>query len=137
MTSRAGLAALLVAFCAAAYAQEAPPPKVHKQGSSTYVTGGATAADKEALFKVSPKYPIHLIFQLNGEAANVTGVKVRVRDTAGDLIVEAESEGPYMYVNPPSGGRFTIEAEYEGQKQSFTKDLVGRRYLVLEYKFTK
>jgi hypothetical protein len=137
MKTRAGVAALLLAICATAYAQEAPPPKVHKQGSSTYVTGGVSPADKEALFKVAPKYPIHLIFQLNGEAADVTGVKVRVKDTTGDVIVEAASEGPYMYVNPPSGGRFTIEAEYEGQKQSFTKDLVGRRYLVLEYKFTK
>jgi hypothetical protein len=137
MNIRTGVAALLVACCATSFAQEAPPPKVHKQGSSTYVTGGLTADDKEALFKVAPKYPIHLIFQLNGEAANVTGVRVRVKDTTGDVIVEAASEGPYMYVNPPSGGRFTIEAEYEGQKQAFTKDLVGRRYLVLEYKFTR
>lgn len=137
MNIRAGFAALLLACCATVHAEDALPPKVHKQGSSTYVTGGNSEAEKEALFKVAPKYPIHLIFQLNGEAAGVTGVKVRVKDTAGDAIVEAASEGPYMYINPPSGGRFTIEAEYEGQTQSQTKDLVGRRYLVLEYKFTK
>jgi hypothetical protein len=38
-------------------------------------------------------------------------------------------------MNPPAGGRFIIDAEYHGEKQSATKDLVGRRYLVLEFKF--
>ncbi|MND06741.1 hypothetical protein D3C83_282980 [compost metagenome] len=50
-------------------------------------------------------------------------------------MIEALSEGPYFYINPPAGGRFTIDAEYNGEKQSLTKDLIGRRYLVLEYKF--
>ena len=38
-------------------------------------------------------------------------------------------------MNPPAGGRFIIDAEYNGEKLTRTKDLVGRRYLVLEFKF--
>jgi hypothetical protein len=110
-------------------------PQVHKQGGSTYVSGGSAEADRKALFKLAPKFPIQLIFQVGGEIDGVSGAKVTLRNQYGESMLEAVSEGPYFYINPPSGGRFTIDAEYNGEKQSFTKDLVGRRYLVLEYKF--
>ena len=117
------------------HADDAEPPKVHKQGGSTYVSGGGDAAHRKAMFTVAPKYPIQLIFEVHGEVDGVKGVKVTLRDIKGDAILEAVSEGPYFYINPPAGGRYTIEAEINGEKQSMTKDLVGRRYLILEYKF--
>ena len=129
-------AALLLLAVATAHADE-EPPKVHKQGGATYVSGGGTEEARKALFKIAPKFPIQLIFQVDGEIEPISGVKVQVRDVAGNVVVEAVSDGPYFYCNPPAGGRFTIDAEYNGQKQSQTKDLVGRRYLVLEYKFTR
>ncbi len=129
------LAVLLLALgVPALHAQE--EPKVHKQGGSTYVSGGASEEARKALFKLAPRFPIQMIFQLDGAIAPISGIKVKVSDITGNVLVEAVSEGPFFYCNPPSGGRFTIEAEYQGQKQSQTKDLIGRRYLVLEYKFT-
>lgn len=111
--------------------------KVRKQGGSTYVSGGSTEADRKALFMLAPKFPIQLIFQVAGEVEGVSGVKVTLRDQYGESMLEAVSEGPYFYINPPSSGRFTIDAELNGEKQSQIKDLVGRRYLVLEYKFAR
>jgi hypothetical protein len=132
------VAALALLLAGATVHADTDPPKVRKQGGSTFVSGGgASEEDRKALFKLAPKFPIQLIFQVNDDVAGVSGVKVRVKDISGDVLVEAVSDGPYFYVNPPAGGRFTIEAEYLGQSQSQTKDLVGRRYLVLEYKFTK
>jgi len=127
------LAVLLGA--AAVQAQEAPT--VRKQFGTTYVSGGASEAQRKELFRIAPKFPIQLIFQLDGEIADIRGVRVTLRDLSGNVLVEAESEGPYFYMNPPAGGRFTIDAEYQGQKLTQTKDLVGRRYLVLEYKFAR
>ena len=116
-------------------ADEVEPPKVHKQGGSTYVTGGSGEAQRKALFKIANKFPIQLIFEVEGEATDISGVKVTLTDQSGNALVKAVSEGPYFYMNPPAGGRFTIDAEYNGEKQTRTKDLVGRRYLVLEFKF--
>ena len=116
-------------------ADEVEPPKVHKQGGSTYVTGGSGEAQRKALFKIANKFPIQLIFEVEGEATDISGVKVTLTDLSGNALIEAVSEGPYFYMNPPAGGRFTIDAEYNGEKQTRTKDLVGRRYLVLEFKF--
>jgi hypothetical protein len=116
-------------------AEEVEPPKIHKQGDTTYVTGGTGADQRKALFKVAPKFPIQLIFEVEGQPGDISGVKVTLTDQSGNVLIEAVSEGPYFYMNPPAGGRFTIDAEYNGDKQTKTKDLVGRRYLVLEYKF--
>lgn len=116
-------------------ADEVDPPKVHKQGGSTYATGGSGEAERKAMFKIANKFPIQLIFEVEGQAGDISGVKVTLTDLSGNALIEAVSEGPYFYMNPPAGGRFTIDAEYKGEKQSKTKDLVGRRYLVLEYKF--
>jgi hypothetical protein len=116
-------------------ADEVELPKVHKQGGSSYVSGGVDEQRRKAMVKVAPKYPIQLIFEVHGEVNGVSGVKVTLRDIKGDAILEAVSEGPYFYINPPAGGRYTIEAEFDGEKQSMTKDLVGRRYLILDFKF--
>jgi len=53
----------------------------------------------------------------------------------GDVEVDTVSRGPYLYVNPPASGRFTIEAELGEEKLSMTRDLVGRRYLHLLFEF--
>jgi hypothetical protein len=131
------VAALLVLLAAPLLdaADDAEPPRVHKQGDSTYVTGGLGEAQRKALFKIAPRFPIQLIFEVEGETTDISGVKVTLTDLAGNALIEAVSEGPYLYMNPPAGGRFTIDAEYSGEKQTLIKDLVGRRYLVLEFKF--
>ena len=116
-------------------ADEVEPPKVHKQGASTYVTGGSGEAQRKALFKIANKFPIQLIFEVKGQEGDISGVKVTLTDQTGNALIEAVSEGPYFYINPPAGGRFIIDAEYNGEKLTMTKDLVGRRYLVLEFKF--
>jgi hypothetical protein len=116
-------------------ADDVEPPKVHKQGGSTYVTGGAGEAQRKLLFKIAPKFPIQLIFEVEADAGDISGVKVTLTDQSGNALVEAVSDGPYFYINPPAGGRFIIDAEYNGEKQTVIKDLVGRRYLVLEFKF--
>jgi hypothetical protein len=116
-------------------AEEVPPPKVHRQGAYTYMTGGAEEAERKAMFKVAAKYPIQLIFAKDVEEGDMRGVKVTLRNVSGDPVVEAVSEGPYFYINPPASGRFTFDIEYNGEKKSTMKDLVGRRYLVLEFKF--
>jgi hypothetical protein len=99
-----------------------------------YVSGGMTAAQRKLLDEMAPKFPVQLYFHVEGAAKPITGVKVVARDVKGEVVLEVDSEGPVLFFDA-TGGRYTIEAEYRGEKLSYTKDLVGRRYLVLEYKF--
>lgn len=106
-----------------------------RQGDYTLVSGGLDSAGLEALEKLAPRYQIQLLFKRRGNKEALLGVRVRVRNTAGDLVVETTTPGPYLYLNPPAGGRFTIEAELDGETLTRTRDLVGRRYLHLEFDF--
>ena len=62
---------------------------------------------------------------------------MKVKNVSGELMVEAKAGGPFFYINPPASGRFTLEAQFEGQSITMTKDLVGRRYLNLVFDFNK
>ena len=108
--------------------------KEHKQSGIKYISGGVSEAQRKAIAKIAQKYPVQLLFSVEGKPEPVTGVKVTVINVMGKKQLEAESEGPLFYFTPDSG-RWTMDAEYDGERISMTKDLVGRRYLVLEYKF--
>ena len=131
---RMGLSLLLLLVTQVASAQ-AVEIKLQRQGEYTFITGGQNDEETAVMDAQAPKYPIQLTFRNKGETLGVKDVTVRVRNVKGEVDVEAVSRGPYLYINPPASGRFTIEAELGGEKLSMTRDLVGRRYLHLLFEF--
>ncbi len=127
------LAALLLPLIALSVQAE-ETIEIKKQFGVKYVTGGVTAEEQTLLKEVAPRFPVHLFFRVEGSERPIAGVKVTARDVRGDVVIQVQSEGPILMLDIP-GGRYTIEAEYKGEKLSETKDLVGRRYLVLDYVF--
>lgn len=114
---------------------ETPAPlEVHKQSGIAYVSGGTTEDERQELRRIANRYPMQLRFVVADDPASGGGVRVTVKDLRGDKVIEAVSEGPAFYFNPPSG-RWTIDAEYAGETVSKTVDLVGRRYILLEFPF--
>ena len=107
---------------------------VHKQSDINYVSGGATEAEVQELQRVANKYPMQLRFVVGSDANAGKGVRVTVKNLKGEKVVEATSDGPVFYFNPPSG-RWTVDAEYNGETVSKTIDLIGRRYIVLQFDF--
>lgn len=110
--------------------------EIHEQQGIRYVSGGGTAESDEEMKQLAARFPIHLVFTAQGVEEPIDGVKVTVRDVKGTAILEATSEGPLFFVDVGSG-RYTVDAEYAGEKQSQTKDLTGRRYLRLRYTFNE
>jgi len=108
--------------------------KIHKQSSINYVSGGTTEDERKEMARIANKYPMQLLFTLEGHPEGAIGVKVTVKDLKGDKLIEAVADGPYFFFNPPSS-RWTMDAEYEGETVSRTVDLIGRRYIVLEFHF--
>ena len=131
---RMGLSLLLLLATQIAPAQ-AVEIKLQRQGEYTFITGGQNDDETAAMDAQAPKYPIQLTFRNKGETLGVTDVKVRVKNVKGDVEIDTVSRGPYLYINPPASGRFTIEAELGEEKFSMTRDLVGRRYLHLLFEF--
>jgi hypothetical protein len=117
-----------------AYAQAL---KLQRQGDYTFITGGLNDEEQSYLEAQAPKYPIQLVFRNNGQITDVKDVALRVKNVAGDVMVETKIKGPFLYLNPPSSGRFTFEADLGSETISMTKDLIGRRYLHLVFDFNK
>jgi hypothetical protein len=138
MTSvRLLLITLLAVFCAGALAAQQKPYAeipLHKQGGIDYVSGGVTDEERKEMRRISNKYPMQLVFIAGENMQPIQGVKVTVRDIKGAPLIEAVADGPYFFFNPPSG-RWTMDAEYAGEVVSRTVDLIGRRYILLEFKF--
>jgi hypothetical protein len=111
--------------------------KIQRQGEYTFITGGLGDDERTYLEAQAPKYPIQLVFRNKGLIIDSKDVTVKVKNVSGELMVEAKAGGPFFYINPPASGRFTLEAQFEGQSISMTKDLVGRRYLNLVFDFNK
>ena len=110
--------------------------EIHRTQSGRYVSGGVTPEEVRELQKLAPRFPIQLYFRVAGSETPVSGVNVTVRDIQGDTMLEAQSEGPMFFVDA-IGGRYTIDAEYAGETLSETKDLTGRRYLRIKYRFNE
>ena len=111
--------------------------KIQRQGEYTFITGGVNDEEQTYLDAQAPKYPIQLVFRNNGQIADVKDVALRVKNVSGDVMVETKIKGPFLYLNPPSSGRFTFEADLGSETISMTKDLIGRRYLHLVFDFNK
>lgn len=134
-TAAALLSALLGAFAARAQEpQQAVEIPVRKQSNIQFVSGGMDPAEKKAMQKIANRYPMQLVFTGPDPAQELKGVHVTVIDLRGDAIIEAVADGPWFYFNPPSG-RYTMKAQYQGESVERTVDLVGRRYIVLEFHF--
>ncbi|MEO7885275.1 MAG: carboxypeptidase regulatory-like domain-containing protein [Polaromonas sp.] len=115
---RAALATLLGALTAgSAFAQASSPlPPVRSSGSVQYLSGGIGVDESAAIRSASAQWPLTLEFAIKGRqradfAADVT---VRVRDTRGQDVLQATSEGPFLLARLAPGS-YTVEATLGGQ----------------------
>ena len=126
---------LLLAGASGGFSQIAAAElEIHRTQSVRYVSGGVTPEEVKEMQKIAPRFPIQLYFRVEGSDAPVTGVNVTVRDVQGDIVLQAQSEGPMFFIDATSG-RYTIDAEYAGEILSETKDQTGRRYLRIKFRF--
>lgn len=110
--------------------------EIHKQQGTRYVSGGITSEEVKEMQKLAPRFPVQLYFRAEGSEDPIIGVNVTVRDIQGDVVLQAQSDGPMFFVDVV-GGRYTIDAEYDGETLSETKDQTGRRYLRIKYRFNE
>ena len=111
--------------------------EIHDQQGVRYVTGGMTKEEVDELNRMAPRFQVHIVMiDHKMQHQPIKGVDVTMRDVSGNVVLQAKSEGPLMFVDV-IGGRYTVEAVYNGQTLSETKDMTGRRYLRLRFTFNE
>jgi hypothetical protein len=128
---------LLLTMAASGFAPMAAAEiEIHRQQGTRYASGGVTPDEVKEMQKLAPRFPIQLYMLVKGSEDPVRGVNITVRDIQGDVVLQAQSEGPMFFIDV-TGGRYTIDAEYAGETLSETKDQTGRRYLRIKYRFNE
>jgi hypothetical protein len=99
-----------------AASQEASPslPRVQSQGRTEFMTGGIGVDESEAIKKEGRSWPLMLEFaQASGPRAEyISDVKVIIKDKSGNVVLDADAEGPYMLIKL-APGKYSLDATYE------------------------
>jgi hypothetical protein len=114
--------------------EDLPPIKVHHEAGVDYAYGGMDPLERKAFAKIAERFQVQLAFSREGTNEKLAGVKVTMIDYKGDKAVEKVIDGPIFFATPPAG-RWTLMAEYEGEKFSKTVDVNGRFYITLSIQF--
>ncbi|MEO6958392.1 MAG: carboxypeptidase regulatory-like domain-containing protein [Burkholderiaceae bacterium] len=111
-------AALLIGAATGAPAQAQLPP-VQQQGGIEYVSGGIGLDESTAFKAAMPQFPLALTFaSRDGDvAAYVADVRVVIRDSQNNDVLNVESNGPYFLARL-SPGKYQIFATYNNKTLS-------------------
>lgn len=106
------------------FAQNPPTlPAVHQNAGVEYMSGGIGVDESTAIKSISRKWPLTLVFSVKSStrAQYAADVNVSIKDVKGHVVLQVQSQGPYLLVKLPAG-RYLVDAIYAGH--SMTKKFV-------------
>ena len=133
----------VAAFAATAASASIPPacekwlPREHKAGPVTYVTGGATHEEANALKRAAEAYPLELVFvEKDGRKERyLNDMPVRITDMKGRVVFDGQSKGPYFLARLPRG-EYTVSTRWDAW--SFSRRVsIGRERQRIVFKWSK
>jgi hypothetical protein len=114
---------------ALALAQSADAPvnlEVHRSGATSYVCGGVSVDEQQAIKAQATRYGLMLTFAVSS-GAYLADVDVQIKDAKGGVVLDAKCEGPIMLVDLPRGGTWRVTAQANGQARQKTITVGGGR----------
>ena len=89
-------------------------PEVQQQGVVSFVSGGVGEDELQEMKKLSPGYPLELLFVTKGEPQEyLADVKVQIKDKDGKIVLDTMSQGPFLLAKMLPG-KYTISADHDG-----------------------
>lgn len=97
----------------ASAAIDAPTPV--SVGNITYLSGGVGVSEAEAIRAIAKNYALEVVFvqKLKQREEFLASVKVKIQDHYHHLMLDINTEGPYLLANLPAG-HYQIIAEHNG-----------------------
>jgi len=118
------LSFLLISYSAVAE-QTAITPQT--QGEVTFVSGGVGIDEQLAMKSMKSEYNLNLLFSEKGSGEYISDVKVRIKDTNGNICLEAVSDGPMLFVKLKPG-RYTVTVDRNGNVFDKQINLEGAKH---------
>ena len=86
----------------------APPLMVKDYEGFPYVSGGIGMDEREAMSAIASEYNLKIVFALK-EGNYLADASVLIKDAQGKTVLDAVSDGPWLYARLPAG-QYTVTA---------------------------
>ena len=105
------LASALSASTATWAQSKVPFPKEHHKGAVTWISGGVSKDEANAMRKIASRYNVRLVMAVarKPSAAFLGAVPVKVSDAKGRTVLAVKTDGPLLFLKLPPG-RYTVSA---------------------------
>lgn len=119
--AKAALAVVMCVGTSAWAATDAGLPPVRTHGAVTYLSGGIGQDEQAAMKQAAGQYPLEVEFVETGPAHAFfsAGVQVTITDRAGNAVLDARSDGPFLLAMLPDG-QYTITARNSASMKTRT-----------------
>jgi hypothetical protein len=109
------------------------PPEVEVKSYQgiPYLSGGVSEEAREELKAEAEGFNLKLMFATQS-GHYLSDVKVSVQEAGGQTVLEAVSQGPWLYTKLPSG-KYTVMAEAQGKVQQQTAQVGGKERTELRF----
>ena len=94
-----------------ANADNLPAPK--RFGNATYVSGGVTQDEAQAMQSLAPQYNLRAVF-IAHTGQYLADIPVSIKNERGDVVFDGISEGPMLWVSVPPG-KYVVTAQHSTQ----------------------
>jgi hypothetical protein len=98
------------------------------------LSGGVGAGEREQLAQQARGYDLKLVFT-STKGAYLADVPVQVMDGKGNVVADAVSQGPWMFVDLPHG-TYTIKATFDGKSET-RKVTLGKNQKVVQFRWSE
>ena len=89
-------------------------PPLQTSGSVSYVTGGIGLDESAAIKAAEKDFSLSLLFAQTTRGEYLSDVRVSIKNQAGKIVLETESDGPMLLARLPVGA-YTVSADYGGK----------------------
>lgn len=101
--------------------------EVRQQGAVLFVSGGVGEEERQEIMKLSPDYPLELLFATRGSRNEyLADVNVQIKDKDGKVVLDAVSQGPFLLAKV-APGRYSVSADNDGAIKQQTIQVKGAR----------
>lgn len=97
-----------------------------------YVSGGIGEGERAELNALSDQFNLRLLFAMHGSGDYLADIRVRILNSRGEVVLNAESNGPWFLAELPAG-TYTVEVVALDQIQRQIARLDGSRQTRLNF----